>query len=175
MGGKIDENMSEQLPDFEYTTQDSEKLRLEDLKGKWWIASFVYTNCTTICPVMTENMVHLQEQFKDKQLDIEIVSFSVDPEFDTPEILKQYAKEHQVDFSNWTFLTGYDFETIRNLSVNSFKTSLQKASPGTGNDQIAHGTSFFSSESKRENREKKYDGVGDKGQEEAVEDVKAIQ
>ncbi|TXL64481.1 SCO family protein [Cerasibacillus terrae] len=174
MGGKIDENMSEQLPDFEYTTQDSEKLSLEDLKGKWWIASFVYTNCTTICPVMTENMVHLQEQFKDKQLDIEIVSFSVDPEFDTPEILKQYAKEHQVDFSNWTFLTGYDFETIRNLSVNSFKTSLQKASPGTGNDQIAHGTSFFLVNPKGK-IVKKYDGVGDKGQEEAVEDVKAIQ
>jgi len=172
--GKIEENMSEQLPEFEYTTQDGEKLGLNDLKGEWWLASFVYTNCKTVCPVMTKNMAKLQNELKENKLDIQIVSFSVDPEFDTPEILKEYAQGYDVDFSNWTFLTGYDFATIKDLSMNHFKTSLQKASPGTGNDQIAHGTNFFLVNPKGK-IVKKYDGVGDKGQDQALLDIKALQ
>ena len=91
-GGKIEGNMSEQLPEFEYTTQNGEKFGLSDVKGQWWLASFVYTNCKTVCPVMTKNMAKLQKELKANKLDIQIVSFSVDPEFDTPEILKEYAQ-----------------------------------------------------------------------------------
>lgn len=173
-GGKIEENISEQLPEFEYTTQNGETFGLNDLKGQWWLASFVYTNCKTVCPVMTKNMAKLQQELKENKLDIQIVSFSVDPEFDTPEVLKQYAKDYGVDFSNWTFLTGYQFKTIQDLSMNYFKTSLQKASPGTGNDQIAHGTSFFLVNPKGK-IVKKYDGVGEEGQKQAILDIKALQ
>lgn len=173
-GGKIEENMSEQLPEFEYTTQNGETFGLNDLKGQWWLASFVYTNCKTVCPVMTKNMAKLQQELKENKLDIQIVSFSVDPEFDTPEVLKQYAQDYGVDFSNWTFLTGYQFKTIQDLSMNYFKTSLQKASPGTGNDQIAHGTSFFLVNPKGK-IVKKYDGVGEEGQKQAILDIKALQ
>lgn len=173
-GGKIEENISEQLPEFEYTTQNGETFGLNDLKGQWWLASFVYTNCKTVCPVMTKNMAKLQQELKENKLDIQIVSFSVDPEFDTPEVLKQYAQDYGVDFSNWTFLTGYQFKTIQDLSMNYFKTSLQKASPGTGNDQIAHGTSFFLVNPKGK-IVKKYDGVGEEGQKQAILDIKALQ
>ncbi|HLR53062.1 MAG TPA: SCO family protein [Candidatus Avamphibacillus sp.] len=172
--GKIDENMSEELPDFEFTNQDGEDFGLKELKGQWWIASFMYTNCKTICPIMTGNMAILQQKLKNNNLDIHMVSFSIDPDYDSPEVLTEYAKGYQVDFSNWDFLTGYDFKTIQDLSMDSFKTAIESTSPGTGNDQIAHGTNFF-----LVNPEgiviKKYDSVGKTGIEEAVNDIDTIQ
>jgi protein SCO1/2 len=140
-GGDIESNMSKQVKDFEFTTQDNNTLSLQDLNGEWWIADFVFTNCVTVCPPMTFNMSKLQKKIKEEKLDVQLVSFTVDPEFDTPEVLKDYAKSYEVDLSNWTFLTGYDFDTIEELSVKSFGSVV--APPPTGSDQVIHGTSFF--------------------------------
>lgn len=137
----IETTMSEQVPDFEYTTQDEETLSLKDLKGKWWIADFMFTNCRTVCMPMTHNMAHLQSMMKEENIDAELVSFSVDPDYDTPEILKEYASKHDADFGNWSFVTGYDFDTIREFSIKHFKSLVQ--APGDGEDQVLHGTSFF--------------------------------
>ncbi|WP_077302089.1 SCO family protein [Virgibacillus pantothenticus] len=138
---KIDPNMSEEVNDFTFTTQDNEKLSLEDLKGEYWIADFIFTNCTSVCLPMTSNLAKLQQKTADEDMDIQFVSFSVDPEYDTPEVLKEYAKEYQANLDNWTFVTGYDFETIKEFSIKSFKSMV--APPPEGNDQVTHGTSFF--------------------------------
>ncbi|MFD2761610.1 SCO family protein [Lentibacillus juripiscarius] len=140
-GEEIETNMSEEVSDFEFTTQDKETLSNEDLKGEWWIADFVFTNCTTVCPPMTRNMAELQQKMKEENLDAQLVSFSVDPERDTPKALKEFAQNFQADFSNWTFLTGYEFQTIKEFSIKSFKSLLKK--PPEGSDQVTHGTSFF--------------------------------
>ena len=60
-GGNIDYNMSKQVKDFEFTTQDNDKLSLQDLSGEWWVADFVFTNCVTVCPPMTSNMANQNE------------------------------------------------------------------------------------------------------------------
>ncbi|WP_335724832.1 SCO family protein [Virgibacillus sp. 6R] len=138
---KIDPNMSEEVNDFTFTTQDNEKLSLEDLKGEYWIADFIFTNCTSVCLPMTSNLAKLQQKTADEDINIQFVSFSVDPEYDTPEVLKEYAKEYQANLDNWTFVTGYDFETIKEFSIKSFKSMI--APPPEGNDQVTHGTSFF--------------------------------
>lgn len=138
---EIKPNMSETVADFSFTTQDNEKLSLDDLKGEWWIADFIFTNCTTVCLPMTNNMSILQEKLQDNNLDVQLVSFSVDPDFDSPEVLMEYAKQYDADFSNWSFLTGYDFQTIKELSIKSFR-SLVKA-PDRDSDQVTHGTSFM--------------------------------
>ncbi|TXL66706.1 SCO family protein [Cerasibacillus terrae] len=142
-GEKIETNMSEDVIDFEFTTQDNEKLSLDDLKGKYWIADFVFTNCTTVCLPMTTNMSELQDMMEEEGLNehVELVSFSVDPDRDTPEALKDYAESYDADLKNWTFLTGYDFETIKELSIKSFKSLL--AAPPEGDDQVTHGTRFY--------------------------------
>src|SRR5690554_3570292 len=106
---EIEPNMSGDIADFEFTTQDNEKLSLEDLNGEWWIADFIFTNCTTICLPMTSNMAKLQKELKEEELDAQLISFSVDPDYDSPEILKEYAEEYGADLSNWSFLTGYEF------------------------------------------------------------------
>lgn len=138
---EIDPNYSEEVADFSFTTQDEEKLSLEDLQGKWWIANFIFTNCMDVCLPMTHHMSLLQDKLKENDLDVHLVSFSVDPDYDSPEILKEFAEDYDADFSNWSFLTGYDFDTIRELSIKSFRSLVQ--APKSGSDQVLHGTAFM--------------------------------
>lgn len=138
---EIDPNHSVKVADFSFTTQDEETLRLEDLEGKWWVANFIFTNCEDVCMPMTYHMALLQDKLDEQDLDVHMVSFSVDPEYDTPSILKEFAEEYEADFSNWSFVTGYDFQTIRELSIKSFRSLVQ--APDQGSDQVMHGTDFM--------------------------------
>ena len=128
------------VSDFTFTDQDENSVSRDDLKGKVWIADFIFTNCTTVCLPMTSNMTKLQNMIAEEGLeDVHLVSFSVDPKTDKPSVLKEYGESFQVDFDNWSFLTGYEQETIENLAKESFKTLVQKPAEG---DQVIHGTSF---------------------------------
>lgn len=128
------------VADFTYVNQDNKKVGLEDLKGQVWIADFIFTNCDTVCPPMTANMAKLQQMIKEEGLDARLVSFSVDPEVDTPEILKEYAGKFDADLTNWDFLTGYSQKEIEDFTLNSFKGLVQKTDQS---DQVTHGTSFY--------------------------------
>src|SRR5699024_7762051 len=88
-GDSIDTNMSESMADFNFTTQHEEKLSLNDLKGDWWITYMSYTECRTVCPRTTSNMVAIQDELKKDDLHPHIVSFNVDPENDGPENLRE--------------------------------------------------------------------------------------
>lgn len=166
---KIDMNMSEMIPEFEFTTQDEKMLGLQDVKGDWWIAYFSYIGCTTVCPRTTANMVSVQEDLKKDGLTPQIISFSIDPANDTPEALKEYAKDYGADLNTLSFLTGYDFETIRNISVNTFHAVLEKGALG----QRSHSFYFYLINPKGE-IVKKYDGMSDGENSLLVEDVKTV-
>ena len=76
---------------FEFTNQHNEQVSLEDLKGEVWLAQFVFTNCTTVCPPMMFNMSKVENELIEEGVeDYKIVSFSVDPDVDTPEVLQEY-------------------------------------------------------------------------------------
>src|SRR5699024_8932224 len=81
-GEPIETNMSEEVQDFEFTTQDNEALSLDDLKGDYWIADFIYTNCETECLPMTSNMSYLQDELAEEGIDVQFVSFSIEPDYD---------------------------------------------------------------------------------------------
>src|SRR5690625_4997495 len=73
---KIETNMSKNVADFEYTNQNNESFGLQDLKGKWWVADFIFTNCTTVCLPMTSNMSRLQDRVKEEGLEgVHFISF----------------------------------------------------------------------------------------------------
>lgn len=128
--------------EFSAITQSGEEFNVTDLKGSWWVADFIFTNCTTVCLPMTANMAKLQQMLEDEGLDdVKLVSFSVDPDRDTPEVLTAYGEEYGADFNRWYFLTGYEFDEIMNYSVETFKNWV--APPPEGSDQVEHGTSFF--------------------------------
>jgi len=171
-GAEIESNMPEDstVADFEFTTQDGDTLSLDDLKGEWWIADFIFTNCTTVCIPMTTNMVTLQEMMKEEDLDAQIVSFSVDPEVDTPEVLTNYAAGYGADLSNWTFLTGYDFETIKELSLESFYADLRQE---PDSDQVTHVVRFYLVNPEGEII-KSYTGTSHDEIEAIVEDLKKV-
>ncbi|MBS4204165.1 SCO family protein [Lederbergia citrea] len=129
------------IKDFNYTDQDGKPFGLKDLKGKVWVADFVFTNCTTVCPPMSSNMSQLQQDVKDAGLkDVHFVSFSIDPAIDTPEVLKEYGEAFAADFSTWHFLTGYTQEEIEDYVPKNFKTIVKKP---RDDDQVIHGVSFY--------------------------------
>lgn len=172
-GNKVETTMNEPVEDFEATTQDGDTLTRDDLKGQWWVADFIFTNCTTVCLPMTSNMKKLQDKLEEAGVEnYHLVSFSVDPERDTPEVLKQYAKDYDADLSNWTFLTGYEFDYIKDLAVNSFKNLV--AAPAEGDDQIMHASYFFLVNPDGEVI-KNYSGTEADEMDQIVEDLKNLQ
>lgn len=168
----IETNIKEKVADFSFTTQDEENFGREDVIGSWWIADFIFTNCTTACLPMTANMAQLQNRLDEAQLDVQLVSFSVDPTFDTPEVLRDYGEEYNADFSRWSFLTGYDFDTIKQLSVKSFRAFLQE--PEAGSDQFTHDTRLFLIDPEG-NIVKGYNGLESKSVELIMEDLLTLE
>jgi protein SCO1/2 len=106
------------VPEFEFTNQDGILISNSFYKDKVYVVEFFFTTCPTICPKMNANMVKIQNEFYAYQ-DFGIASFSINPKHDTPEILKQYAKDHGATLKNWNFLTG-DRAIIYDLANNGF-------------------------------------------------------
>lgn len=160
------------VKDFEYTTHRNETLSLEDLKGEVWLAQFVFTNCTTVCLPMMANMTDLQEKLEDKGLEkYKIVSFSVDPAFDTPEVLANYLDGYSpVVPEKWEMLTGYSQEHISKFAIDSFK---QIVVDDPNSDQVIHGTGFILVD-KDGVAVKTYSGVTDVPFDEIVEDMMVL-
>jgi protein SCO1/2 len=97
-------------PHFTLIDQDGKPFDSEQLKGNVWVAAFIFTNCPGVCPMMTTRMVKLQDAVPSN--DVKLVSITVDPDRDKPEVLKQYAKRFKADESRWRFLTG-DYAAIK--------------------------------------------------------------
>lgn len=109
-------------PAFDLVDQHGQRFTDEDLKGKVWVADFIFTNCPDFCPALTANMVRLQRELAADGLlgeDVMLVSFSVDPIADTPEVLYRYAEAYGADQDAWRFLTG-PFEYLDEVLVDGF-------------------------------------------------------
>ena len=93
------------VPDFSFTDQNGKTISNSDYKGKVYVAEFFFTTCPSICPIMNQNMVKVQNEFYGNP-NLGIASFSIDPDYDTPEILRDYANSYQITNPNWHLLTG---------------------------------------------------------------------
>src|SRR3954453_1159071 len=114
------------VPAFSLTNRDGRTVRLQDLEGKPWIADFIFTRCPASCPLMTARMAKLVRELPDG-LDVRLVSFSVDPEHDTPQALQRYAQSYQAP-DRWLFLTGGKDEMYR-LSRQGVQLGIEIPSP----------------------------------------------
>jgi len=169
---KIQTNMAEKVSDFEFVDQDGVSGNTKDYEGEYWIADLIFTNCTTVCIPMTSNMKKLQDKMIEEDLtNIELVSFSVDPDYDTTDVLTEYADDYEADLGNWSFVTGYEFDEIKELSIKSFRSMLQEPLPG--DDQVTHGTRFFLINPQGEVI-KNYDGMNGKVVDEIINDLKKL-
>jgi len=120
----------QKIPAFEFINQDSLPYSSKALQGRVHVADFFFTSCPGICPVMTGQMQRLQEMTKDYP-NFQIVSFSVDPERDTPSKLKEYAKNHRADLKRWVFLTG-PMDSIYKVGIKGYYLGMQKDSTEPG-------------------------------------------
>ncbi|MDV6170271.1 SCO family protein [Flavobacterium sp. DG1-102-2] len=102
------------VPSFELTDQDNKKISDKDYLGKVYVVEFFFSTCPTICPVMNKNMLLLQKEYYGKP-DFGIASVTINPEYDTPKVLKEHAEQLGVKHYNWHFLTG-DRDYIFNLA-----------------------------------------------------------
>ena len=107
------------VPQFEFTNSDGNIVTLDNLKGKVWVADFIFTTCTMACPMMTGNMNIVHKKFK-KNDNVRLVSISVYPEYDTPEVLKNYASQYDADTEKWLFLTGKE-DAVKDIIRDGFK------------------------------------------------------
>ncbi len=130
------------VPSFELTDQNGKTVKSDNLKGKVWIADFIFTRCQTQCPLMSRQVAVLAQKLPDPN--IKFVSFSVDPEHDTPKVLSAYAKEYGAKKGKWYFLTG-DKTIIWNLASDGFRLGVDSASPEDlkeGAQPILHSSRF---------------------------------
>lgn len=107
-----------QLPDFRLVERNGQTLGLADLRGKVWIADFIFTRCPGPCPRMSSRMASLQRDLSGSE-GLRLVSITVDPDFDTQDVLAKYAAQYQAEEGRWFFLTG-DKTAIHHLAKSGF-------------------------------------------------------
>jgi protein SCO1 len=162
-------------PVFELTDQNNKKISNKDYDGKVYLVEFFFTSCTTICPVMNNNMVEIQNKFFGNP-NFGIASITINPENDTPAVLKKYAENKGAKSTNWHFLTGEE-TYIYNLSNNGFK--LYAGNNKKAKDNFEHSGLFALIDKKGNIRCRKengnaimyYDGLEKEGVKAIMQDI----
>jgi protein SCO1/2 len=129
-----------EIEDFSLTDQHGEPFGSEQLRGRVWVANFIFTRCATVCPLFTKEMYEVQHRSRMLGEAFHLVSFTVDPEFDTPEVLADYARENLASAGMWSFLSGEE-EDIRATVVDGMKSAMVPAEGGDPQSLI-HGSHF---------------------------------
>jgi protein SCO1/2 len=130
------------VPDFSLVNRDGRAVSRDDLAGAPWIADFIFTRCPASCPMMTSRMARLNRELP-RGSGVRLVSFSVDPEHDTPQVLDRYARSFAAP-DDWLFLTG-DGRQIHRLSREGFRLGVDPAPEASGletAEPILHSTRF---------------------------------
>lgn len=134
------------ISNFTFTNQLNQKVFADDVKGKILIVDFFFTRCPNPCPTMTRNMKRMQDAYLKNDTLIQFISFSVDPQRDTVQALKNYADKFKVRHNNWWFLTG-EKKTIYDLAFNEFKAAVVDG--GEADTSFLHTNKFYLLDKKR--------------------------
>ncbi len=130
------------VPDFSLVDQDGRPFAAEDLRGKVWIADFIFTRCPSICPAMTTVMSQVQHRSRNLGSAFRLVSISIDPEHDTPAALRAYAEKYAFSPRMWTFATGGSSKDIQKMVSDGFKIAAGQNGDGKDPGDIFHGSHF---------------------------------
>jgi len=125
------------VPDFHFITQEGNPFTRADLLGKVWVIDFFFTRCPGPCPMMSSRLAEISKELK-KAKDVRLVSLSIDPEHDTPAVLKEYARRFNVDPNRWIFLTG-PTNQVHEFTTKGMLQALSTADPAAP----VHSTRFL--------------------------------
>lgn len=137
---KVELPVMSHVPEFHFVDQDGAAFDSAQLDGQVWVANFIFTRCPNICPRFTAKMASLQTRSADLGAALKLVSFTVDPAYDTPPVLKTYGEKYKADFSRWTFARGEKPELEKLIR----EGMLQPMDWGDGQDlnTVVHGSYF---------------------------------
>ncbi|AUC16391.1 SCO family protein [Tenacibaculum sp. SZ-18] len=128
---KADLHKFSKVPNFDFVNQEGKTITNKDYSGKVYVVEFFFATCPTICPIMNRKMVTIQNEFFGNP-NFGIASFTITPDIDTPEKLKEYADNYNITHKNWNLLTGKSQDEVFKLSNEGFKLYA-------GNGQVSHG------------------------------------
>lgn len=167
------------VPDFSFTNQDGETIDNHYYQGKVYVVEFFFSTCPSICPIMNTNMLKIESQFANEP-NFGIASISIDPEYDTVKVLKEYTKGYEVSHPHWNFLTG-DKTKILKLSNEGFNLYAAKDDNEAGG--FAHSGLFALVDQNGFVRSRNdvhgnpliyYNGLEDQGIQMLIEDIKKL-
>jgi protein SCO1/2 len=115
-----------QVPDFELISENGQRFGSKDLKGRVYLANFVFARCPSVCPKMLGDLEKIQKRVKGTGTKVAIVTFTVDPEHDNEKVLFDLARKHHANPFVWTFLTGEDKEAMFKLYRDGFKVGVEQ-------------------------------------------------
>jgi len=131
------------VPPFSLVERSGQPLSRDDLAGKPWVADFIFTRCAGTCPALSARMAELRRQVQQRGLQARLVSFSVDPTHDTPEVLREYAEHFGAD-ANWLFVTG-ERDALYDLIGHGFRLSVADRpadQAAAGEELVTHSDRF---------------------------------
>lgn len=156
------------VPFWSFQNQEGKMVGTTDYQGEIYIADFFFSHCPSICPEMLENMKQVQEELKD--LNVNIISYTVDPKNDNVERLKWYAEENEIDTKNWNFVTGIQ-QDIYKLGVKGYLVPNQEDALAPGG--FLHSEKFILIDKKSRIRGF-YDGTEQEQLKQLIKDVKTL-
>ena len=175
---------AKKVPEFSFTNQYGKTINNTDYLGKVYVVEFFFTTCPSICPKMNNNLIQIQENFI-KESDFGVASFTINPDYDTPKVLKAYADQYGVTNPNWHLMTGnkskiYD---LANLGFNIYAGENPEVAGGfehSGNFALIDKNGFIRSRLDNFGNPKIFykgvvsekEGYGDDGQKEEISILK---
>lgn len=176
---KVDMATIGEVPNFSFTNQKGETITNQDYEGKVYVAEFFFTTCPSICPIMNRNMVKVQNEFYGNP-NLGMASFTINPDFDTPEVLKVYAESYKITNPNWHLLTG-DKTEIYKLANTGFNLYVGEATEVEGGFEHSGFFALIDQEGNIRSRYDEhgnpliyYDGLEAEGIQMLTEDIKLL-
>ncbi|MCE7059196.1 SCO family protein [Dyadobacter sp. CY343] len=165
-GKEVVDTIYHTIPPFSFVNQNGETVTEKIVENKIYVTDFFFTTCPTICPVMKRQMTKIYNQYKGNP-EFMILSHSIDPEHDTPQVLDKYAKDLGVEGNQWQFLTG-EKEKIYDIGQKKYMAVVQEDSAAAGG--FLHSGAFILVDKEKHVRGM-YDGTTEEGTEKLMKDI----
>ncbi|MCF0060675.1 SCO family protein [Dyadobacter chenwenxiniae] len=168
-GKEVVDTVFNAIPAFTFVNQEGDTVSEKIVEGKIYVADFFFTTCPTICPVMKRQMVKVYNQYKGNP-DVMILSHSIDPDHDTPQVLKKFATDLGISGDQWQFLTG-EKEKIYEIGQKKYLSTAKEDKTADGG--YIHSGAFILVDKEKHIRGM-YDGTTEEGTQKLIADIKTL-
>lgn len=168
-GKEVVDTIYNTIPAFSFVNQEGDTVSEKIVEGKIYVADFFFTTCPTICPIMKRQMIKVFQQFKGNP-DVMILSHTIDPEHDTPQVLNTFAKDLGIEGTQWQFLTGSK-EKIYEIGQKKYMSTLKEEKTAEGG--YLHSGAFILVDKEKHVRGM-YDGTTEEGTQKLIVDLRRL-